>query len=339
MKILIIGSKKEHALESIYSKYLSQVADVDVFPSHDLFLDYFERNIINKILYRLGIYNNLRLININLLNYIEGKEFDIIWVWKGMEIFPKTLVDLKKTGAKVVNYNADHPFDFFSKGSGNKNVKNGLRYYDYHLSYSRQILKRITKELKIPNSWLPFGYNFAQAPITSKLIKSVCFIGNPDAQRKLYIEKLIKSGIRVEVFGRDWGKYLSKDEVFLKINGQVYPEDFVNVAQAYAVQLNIFRPHNIGSHNMRTFEMPALGCVTLAPYSEEHIELFVEDEEMYFYRDIDEMITKSREILSMQEDKLNEIRFRAYQKSINFSYSYKNRADDVIQIFDNLTNL
>jgi spore maturation protein CgeB len=338
LKILIIGSEKEHALESTYSKYLSQVADVDVFPSHDVFLDYFEKNIINKILYRLGLSNILSTINIDLLNYIEGKEFDIIWVWKGMEIFPKTLIDFKKTGAKVVNYNADHPFDFFSKGSGNKNVKNGLRCYDYHFSYSKQILKRITNELKIANSWLPFGYNFAQAPIASKLIKSVCFIGNPDAQRKLYIEKLIKSGIPVDVFGSDWEKFLSKDEACLKINGQVYQEDFIKVAQSYSVQLNIFRPHNIGSHNMRTFEMPALGCVMLSPYSEEHIELFTENEEMFFYRDIDEMITKSHEILSMPEEKLHEIKFKAHQKSIDFSYSYKSRADDVIQIFKNLAN-
>jgi hypothetical protein len=59
---------------------------------------------------------------------------------------------------------------------------------------------------------------------------------------------------------------------------------------------------------------------------------------MFFYRDIEEMIIKSREILSMPEENLHEIRFKAYQKSIDFLYSYKNRADDVIQIFKNLTN-
>jgi hypothetical protein len=338
MKILIVGSKKEYALEATYSKYLSQVADVEIFPSHDQFLAYFERNIINKIVYRLGVSNILRTINADLINYIKGRKFDIIWVWKGMEILPETLIDIKKKGVKLVNYNADHPFEFFSRGSGNKNVKNGLKYYDHHFSYSKQILKRITNELKIANSWLPFGYNFAKAPIASKLIKSVCFIGNPDAQRKLYVEKLINSGIPVDVFGSGWEKFLSKDEAYLKINGQVYQEDFVKVAQSYSVQLNIFRPHNIGSHNMRTFEMPALGCVTLSPYSEEHTELFDENEEMFFYRDIEEMIIKSREILSIPEEKLHEIRFKAYQKSIDFLYSYKNRADDVIQIFKNLTN-
>jgi spore maturation protein CgeB len=315
MKILIVGSKKEYALEATYSKYLSQVADVEIFPSHDQFLAYFERNIINKIVYRLGVSNILRTINADLINSIKGRKFDIIWVWKGMEILPETLIDIKKKGVKLVNYNADHPFEFFSRGSGNKNVKNVLK-----------------------NSWLPFGYNFAKAPIASKLIKSVCFIGNPDAQRKLYVEKLINSGIPVDVFGSGWEKFLSKDEAYLKINGQVYQEDFVKVAQSYSVQLNIFRPHNIGSHNMRTFEMPALGCATLSPYSEEHTELFDENEEMFFYRDIEEMIIKSRKILSMPEEKLHEIRFKAYQKSIDFLYSYKNRADDVIQTFKNLTN-
>lgn len=333
MKILILGSKKEYALESTYSKYLSQVAEVDVFPSHDQFLDYFEKNIFNKILYRLGISNILRIINGDLINYIKGKEFDVIWVWKGMEIFPKTLIHLKKTGVKLVNYNADHPFDFFSKGSGNKNVKNGLKFYDHHFSYSKQILKRITNELKIANSWLPFGYNFAQAPKESKLIKSVCFIGNPDFQRQLYIKKLIDSGISVDVYGSGWNVFFSKEEKNLKIHGQVYLEDFIEVAQSYYVQLNVFRPHNIGSHNMRTFEMPALGCAMLAPYSEEHAKLFRENEEVFFYRDLEEMVVKSHEILALSEKELYEIRYKAYQKSLNFGYSYKDRAVEVGKIF------
>lgn len=338
MKILILGSKKKYALEATYYKYLSRLAYVEIYPSHDLFLEYFERNIINKIFYRLGISNILRIINADLINYVKGKKFNIIWVWKGMEIFPETLIELKKTGIKLVNYNTDHPFEYFSRGSGNNNVKNGLKYYDHHFSYSKQILKRINNELKIANSWLPFGYNFAQAPKHSKLIKSVCFIGNPDSQRKLYIDKLIESGITVDVYGSGWQRCFSKNETHLRINDQVYHEDFVKVAQSYSIQLNVFRPHNKGSHNMRTFEMPALGCIMLSPYSEEQQELFDENEEMFFYRNIEEIITKSHEILSMPEEELHEIRFKAYQKSIDFSYSYENRADNVIQIFKKLIN-
>src|SRR5690606_14292202 len=108
-------------------------------------------------------------------------------------------------------------------------------------------------------SWLPFGYLRAQKNTSENSLKRICFIGNPDNERARIIKLLIKHKIPLVIFGNNWMKFIGEPNEILAIHPATYKEDFVRIAQKYAVQLNLFRRQNEGSHNMRTFEMPALG--------------------------------------------------------------------------------
>ena len=81
---------------------------------------------------------------------------------------------------------------------------------------------------------------------------------------------------------------------------------------------------------MRTFEMPSLGCIMLAPKSREHELLFEHRKEAFFFSSIDELINLSKEILAMDEKQLDTVKYNAYQRSINEDYSYKTRAQSVL---------
>ena len=67
----------------------------------------------------------------------------------------------------------------------------------------------------------------------------------------------------------------------------VYPiasrPDFWRKNQEYRVQLNLFRQYNEGSHNMRTFEIPAVGGIQLTEYSTEQADFFKEGEEIFSF--------------------------------------------------------
>ena len=162
MKILIVGQFKIWALENHYTRYLNEYADVDTFPAEDIFDDYYQPSLLNKIKVKLGNKAIYQKISKGLLSKIKNSEPDIVWIFKGMRIWPKTILTIKNMGIKVVNYNPDHPFEFHSKGSGNENVRNAVEHYDLHFTYSRNIQERIISEYQLRTEFLPFGYEMAE---------------------------------------------------------------------------------------------------------------------------------------------------------------------------------
>jgi len=333
MKLLIVGSKSQWSIEGEYEKYLKDMCDVHFFNAHGLFLIHYHKSIKNKIIYRLGLSNILKSLNRQLIDLCKQTSFDAIIVFKGMEIFPETLSILRERGIKLFNYNPDHPFVFFGKGSGNKNVLQGIPFYHHHFTYSRKISSELIEKFKTSSSWLPFGYSQAKVPgFMDKEIIRACFIGNADKYRARMIKKLIDNNISVDVYGNNWNRFLSPN-ANLKFSKAIFANNFVNMAQKYRVQLNFFRPHNYDSHNMRTFEMPALGCIMLTPISNEQ-KSFFEDLNEVFYFSKNNLIDKCKGILSLGNEEAYRIKLNAYNRSINSNYCYKNRAIEMFRIID-----
>lgn len=327
MKVIIVGSDEVWALENAYIKVFQSNCEVKLYNAHGIFLEYYQKGISNKLKYRLGVSSILKRINNELIQQIDAFAPDAIFIFKGMEVFPSTLEYAKDRGITLVNYNGDHPFQHFSKGSGNKNVLEGIRHYTMHFSYSLAIIKEIEARYKIPCKWLPFGYYKAIEPNLEKVLENkICFIGNPDEERLRTIKVLIEAGFSVDVYGSNWDKEELNEDDSLRLHPLLFKDDFNTKAQEYKIQLNIFRPHNKGSHNMRTFEMPALGSIMVAPRSEEHLKFFKEGEEAFYFNDDKELIEQCRQILDLPKKEIDRIRINAYQRSIKSGYSYNDRA-------------
>lgn len=337
MKILMVGSNKVWAIENIYQEELKQMANVQLFNAHGVFHDYYYTSLFNKVSFRLGNRSILKIINEELLIVVNRFRPDVLWIFKGMEIFPEILMTIKEKGILLVNYNPDHPFRFASRGSGNSNVLKSIQLYDHHFCYSIQIQKELESRFGVSASWLPFGYLKAQKNDSENLIRKVCFIGNPDNERARIINLLIENQLPVVLFGTNWDRYITNsDNHLVETYPPIFKEEFTNVAQQYVVQLNLFRKQNEGSHNMRTFEMPALGCLMLAPRSEEHLCLFQEGKEAEFYSNDEELIEKVTHLLNVEEHTIKAYRRFSYERSIASDYSYFNRSKEVFKLLENL---
>ena len=340
MRILIIGSNKKWAFENHYIKHLNNIGQqVKSFPAHDLFYAYYYKSLLNKLIFRSGLSSIYQSINNELIRLTETEKFDILWIFKGMEIFPETLDKIKKRGIKLVNFNPDHPFIHTFRGSGNANVTNSIGCYNLHLCYNLSVKNRIETEFKIKCEWLPFGYEETDVHFPSEKIEILrgCFIGNPDKYRASTIKQLAEKGIPIDLYGHNWKKWVpARQGMEISYHPAVYKGDFNKVATQYRLQLNIFRPHNDNSHNMRTFEMPGLGCIMLAPESKEHSLLFNDTDEAFFYKSEEDLYGKANLILNMDYETALAIRKKAIQRSVNSEYSYRNRAAQVIEIFKTL---
>ncbi len=327
MRLLIIGSDNNNSIERYYLKYLSkqkEFSHVEFYGAHDLFLNYYQSNVINKILFRLGLSSVLNRINNSILKKIKVFKPDVLLVFKGMEIFPETLHWIKKQSVLIVNYNTDNPFVFTGRGSGNKNIVKSISLYDLFISYDKGISEQVKTKFRIDTSVIPFAFEEKSATIVNEEEKNkLCFIGNEDVDRLLFINKLAENNIQLDLYG-DWNKknLHSNIQYFGKINR----DELLNCMNRYRIQLNLLRRHNQTSHNMRTFEIPAAGSIQLAPLTIDHLTFFEPDKEIFLFRDIDDCICKIKYLLSLKKNDADDLRYLSQKKLLASGYSYYDRS-------------
>ena len=326
---MIVGSDKVYAIENFYVRYLPESGpEVAQFPAQSLFYDYYQKNIVHKLLFKAGLSRILVSVNRQFRARVTAFRPDIIWVFKGMEIFPASLRWARDQQIKLVNYNPDNPFIFSGKGSGNKYVEQSLGLYDLHLTYNLEIQKRLERECDARTALLPFGFDldhrlFEECAQQEEVLR-LCFLGNPDEQRAAFIEGLAAAGLPVDVYGNDWGNFVRNPGI--RIFPPVYQPEFWMVLRRYRIQLNLMRIHNEDSHNMRSFEIPGVGGVMLAPATTEHRLFFKDQEEAFLFADLDDAIRQARVLLEMDPQRIREVRHRARQRSLSGGYSYRDRA-------------
>ena len=102
------------------------------------------------------------------------------------------------------------------------------------------------------------------------------------------------------------------------------------------MQINMMRPHNPQSHNMRTFEAPGVGGILLGPDNPDHRSFFEIDKEVFLYKDIDECIAKIKYLLALPVEEANKIRSAARKRSIESGYTYKERTVEIYEILKKL---
>ena len=328
MKILIAGSDEVWSLEKFYIKHLMNAGvEVKVCPVQSIFYSYYSKSIFAKVLYKAGWSDIYKRIEGIVKKTITDWKPDVLWVFKGMELSPELLYWIKERNVKLVNFNPDNPFLFSGKGSGNKNITNSIGVYDLHFSYDREIQERIKREYDVPCSILPFGFEISgdlyMECTNQKETLRVCFLGNPDQQRADFIQ-LLADKIPVDVYGHGWDKFIGHKNV--TVFGPVYGNDFWKTLYRYRIQLNLMRPHNPNSHNMRSFEVPGVGGIGLFPHTPDHATYFTEEKELFLYKSIPDCIKSCETVLALPEKEAEAIRSAARLKSMQAGYSYRDRA-------------
>jgi spore maturation protein CgeB len=325
MKILIIGSDYKWSIERIFVRELYKLShQVFLIPVQNWYLDFYQKSIFNKVFVRLGLINLEKRIQQKLINEVKNYEFDIICVFKGMEIQYKTLLYLKKHTERLINFNPDSPFIFSGVGSGNKNITQCLHLYDEHITYDKYIKEKIESQFSKKCTLVSFGFDFEGIKLgkfnSDEEILAVCFVGNPDHYRAAILYNFLQSGICLHVYGHNWSRYVKHPNIF--IHEPVYGTDYFETLRKYRLQLNIMRKHNLDSHNMRSIEIPGCGGIMLAPRTKDHLAFFDEGVEAFFYDNNIQLISITKSILNMNKSEAQRIRNLARNKVLNhFSYS------------------
>jgi len=291
--------------------------------------------VVRKAIRRMSPGLLCRRSNNELISICEAEKPDAVFLFKAPDIFPSTIETLRRRGLHPVVYNADHPFEFFSRGSGNALISRAVPEYELYITYSRAIRTQLAERFPdLRTAVLPFGHSVdanTYREISKEYeVNRVCFVGTPDVRRIEQIVVLRRAGLEVDVFGPLWPR-VSSELSGARVCKPVHGIEMYRTLRRYRVQLNFLRPHNVNSHNMRSFEAPACGAIMLAEDTVEHREFFRPGVEAFYFSNDEELVEQARTLLALDPEEADEIRRRARARSVDQPYSYHDRAAQALE--------
>ena len=337
MNILIVGSTLPGAMEHAILRGLkldSRVNRVEI-KTTDAF--HASPSVVNKALRRLSpnFYPGITAFNQQLNKEVEAGDWDVLLVFKGMEIRPAVLRKLRQN-ILLVNYNPDNPFIYSGIGSGNVNMTKSFPLYHLYMTYDRKVASQI-EDCGIASGVVPFGFeDNRRFDITldhKDEVNRACFLGNADENRTQFLKRFAQE-VPLDIVGSGWNK--SRFPSSVRFHSAVYGDDFFDTMRRYRIQLNLMRPHNPDSHNMRTFDIVGCGGVGLMPRTADHTDYFQEGKHLFLYNDVEDAIIQAKFILKENSMAIHALRSQARAWAVDQGFNYDQRAAQMVDCIDSI---
>lgn len=212
---------------------------------------------------------SLRRALLRQLAQLPDHKTDLVIVMKGHLLNASCIRTMRRrTGAPIVCWNADSPFDPAIANSGG-GIPSLVSVYDAYVTWSAEVAERL--RLRQPQvAVIPFGVDphiHYPEPGTGEYKDRLVFVGTFTPQRAELLERL--RAWNPVVFGNDWPA-LPGVQCRPEVTGSALRQALGEAKWS----LNLLRTQNRTSHNMRTFEVPACGGRQLAPRTGDH-EVFL----------------------------------------------------------------
>lgn len=169
-----------------------------------------------------------------------------------------------RLGGPVACWNPDSPFDgaLSNRGAG---IPQTVGAYDYYITWAQDIADLLRtaarRVIVIPFAWDPAL--MPPSPGQGIAADRIVFIGTATRERVSCLRSLAR--MRPMVFGTGWPQLDGVD-----IRPPVRGIAFSQIAGEARWNLNLLRPQNARSHNMRTFELVGAGGTQVAPLTGDH---------------------------------------------------------------------
>jgi spore maturation protein CgeB len=264
-----------------------------------------------------------------LSRYLERAErWDAVLVFKGYFLTRARLVRGRaRTGVPWLNYNPDDPFDP-GRATSSRHIRESLGAYDVYLIWSRELAGELERRGARRAVYLPFAYDrsrhFPAPERDPALAGTLTFVGSYDERRAQLLSAL--AGLPLAIYGNAWEHLPRSSPLRACVRSQaIFGSELRRVVSSSLASVNILRPQNEGAHNMRTFEVPAMGGVMLTTRSPEQQTFFPEGEASLMYGDARELREVSERLVRGAYDTAA-IRRAALERSHGKDYEARARA-------------
>jgi spore maturation protein CgeB len=293
MRVLILG---EHAPGGITASYARGFAELGVqaetFCLARAYASVLPR-VRARVLRRIAEPILVAAFNEHVVQSLRRIEADMVLVVKGHRLTAGTVNTLRDAAdAPVVSFYPDDPF---SDERSNKLVHgpNVLAAYDACFTFARHLIPQYEHAGARATHYLPFARDpelHSPPEQTGESEFDVVFVGNLDEQRVRYLEA-IADDYDLGVFGEHVRAAIPRGSPLQRatLGPAAYGAQLSQTLARGAISLNVMRPQNAQSHNMRSYESPACGAFTLSQRTSELSALFVENEEIACFDSVESL--------------------------------------------------
>lgn len=295
------------------------------------------------------------MMNRELLDLVKKEKPDIFFAVMFTDEFKKDILDeIKKYTTSLAWFCDDHwRFDNYSK------------FYAPHFSWVATTYSKAPEKYKeigynnvIHSQWACNDFIYKPSGNIDMSVDykyEVSFVGQKNSAREKIINKIKKFGINVQAFGNGWenGRVSSQQMIdifchskinlnlnppqsgfdlkslgrlFLRRSSDRYVLDFWN----FFGNIREWLQKRVPMIKARPFEIAGCGGFVISGRGDGIEDYYKENEEMVFYRDIDDLADKIRYHLSIPDERLEAIRKAGYRRTVG-EHTYKKRFDHIFK--------
>lgn len=294
-----------------------------------------DSNLLEKITWKLKIPADITGANKKIKEELKKGGFDIIWVDKGVTIWPRTLKFIKKSipSIKLVSCSED---DMFAKHNRTLFYDWGLRYYDivfttkvYNLEELKLLgAKKIELFLDAYDEKLHRSMELSEDD-KKRFGCDVGAIGAFEEDRAIKMLDLAKRGIKIVIWGNGWKSWVGKHQNLIVKNEHLYKEDYTKAINATKINLCFLRKINRDEVTSRSVEIPACGGFMLAERTKRHLEFFKDGEEAVFFESQNELYELTKKYL-VDDNMRKKIAEAGRQRCLKSGYDMKTQLMGII---------
>jgi len=240
---------------------------------------------------------------------------------------------LGEMGVTRINFLTDDPWNPAHRAPW---FMAGLNHYDHVFTPRRANIEDLKTHGCKRVSYLPFAFSpsehfpesrSAYSPTTP--VDDVFFAGGADPDRVPVMTALIRSGLRVGLYGGYWDRFESTRPA---ARGMLDMAGMRHAVGAARVSLCLVRRANRDGHSMRSFEAPAMRGCLLVEDTPDHREMFgPEGEAALYFRTPEQAAAQAHRLLS-DPPLRDALATRAYSRVTSGANTYADRLRAILGV-------
>jgi len=280
--------------------------------------------------------------NREILARNESFRPDVIWIEKGVNVFPRTIRALKRDPSRILVYHNtdDWRGDTQARAWKWRFLLKSIRDYDVHVTSNFHNVREFREEGFPHVHHMELASDPGLRPPAEiseedrrKLGAPVGFIGHWEPYTEGLMQRLVEAGIGLKIYGGGWEHADATRLADACQHRFVWGDEYVRTALSFDIHLGIISSQNRSHTATRTFQVPALGAFMLHQRNELVTRYFDEGTEIACFEGADELVEKCRYYLE-RPDERRRIAAAGQRRCQVSGYSETDRVREVIPLLE-----
>jgi spore maturation protein CgeB len=256
------------------------------------------------------LYSGHKIKDINRLVLAKSGAFqpDILWIDKGLRIWPDTLDNIRKGGCGLlIHFSPDNQM---IPGNQSRHYLKSIPFFDVHVTTKTHNVQWLMKCGAPRVEYIGQGFDPAlHRPITltpEEFVKFGCdigFVGHWEPSREELLLWLWRKGYHVKIWGGNWERAKYRNLPLIRNAQFLVGDDYTKAIFGAKINLCLVSVWFGDKTTSRSLEIPACGKFMIAERNQEHQELFKEGIEVEFYDSREELIDKVNYYLEHDDER------------------------------------